>query len=104
MAELLLNAKPAHKYDADDVVYIAEDGHIWSQAEQNTNVFKIVTGVSLSQLDLDLLRMPDEQAQIPKSALKVPSLRSKLAKRESLQLTKRRRYGFDTQTNSLMRK
>ena len=100
--QLLLKKSPNAGYVESDVVCIVDDSHQWGRGELDTSVFTVVTGVTLTENEKELLLMPDEQIKVPKSVLKLNKLRRKFINRENMEYIGRRRY--DWSTNQITRK
>ena len=92
--ELLLKNNSNAGYELGDVIDIRPDGFEWSTGALDTSHFTIVKGVNLTQREMSLLKIPDEQLQLPKSALKNPRVRQSILKNRLIKTAKRRRYTF----------
>ena len=88
--DLLVKNNPNH-YDTGDIIYIAPDGHQWGGGELDTNVFTIVTGVTLTDRERELLLMPDDMINFSSYSM-LPTFRSLSLKGEQLNYLNRRKY------------
>lgn len=94
MAELLLSAINNRGYEVGDVVYIAKNGHEWSNAELNTNVFTIVKNVpDLNETDASLIHHPDEAFDGDFSI--AVNFMDALMRAHNVKQKKRRRYQYN---------
>lgn len=79
-------------YDLNDVVDSVPDNHLWSSLELDTAIFLVEENVTLSDFDIDKLKMVDERPENYSAISQLSVFRSLSTGKLSMKSIHRRKY------------